>query len=186
MRKDPYDSHLWLPPQEPKYKSTSGFVQSWFVATSIVKSCAVWVWGGGVLKFKIAVLLVLLLELMVRESSKNCSLGQQLVCGGPLCTLGSKRVVNACFSLTHTNANFPILLLLLQWQGGSSHCWAGSVLTCCLRSLWGRQECWRSTFASEGVEGALPQSLRPFAPQVWCVSLLFTLFFFLHSSAHLF
>lgn len=99
MRKDPYDCHLWLPPQEPKYKSTSGFVQSWFVATSI-KSCAVWVWGGGVLKFKIAVLLVLLLELMVRESSKKCSLGQQLVCGGPLCTVGSKRVVNACFSLT--------------------------------------------------------------------------------------
>lgn len=45
-----------------------------------------------------------------------------------------------------------------------SHSLSGSVMTCCHRSLWSRQECWCFRLALKGVERALPVLLRPLLP----------------------
>lgn len=41
---------------------------------------------------------------------------------------------------------------------------SGSVMTCCRRSLWGRQECWCFRLALKGVERVLPLLLQPLVP----------------------
>lgn len=45
-----------------------------------------------------------------------------------------------------------------------SHRLSGSVMTCCRRSLWGRQECWCFRLALKGVECVLPLLLQPLVP----------------------
>lgn len=74
-----------------------------------------------------------------------------------------------------------------------SHSLSGSVMTCCHRSLWGRQECWCFRLALKGVERALPVLLRPLLPtapfsvRIGTVCLSFSLFLLLliSSTSHI-